>query len=406
MGKSTYFTGQPIFNQLLSLIPRRVIQASVSDHLSDRYYKRYKSYDHLVTMLYTCFQQCKSIREVITGMMASHHRLKHLGLHAPPRRSTLSEANNRRTDLFFSSVYSGLIKHYALFLPDSRAESRMENRLYLMDSTTIRLFSDIMQGAGTHPVNGKKKGGAKVHLLVKASDDLPVFATLTHAKKNDKEIFRHLQLPQGAIVVFDKGYNSYEQFSQWHNQGVTWVTRMSDVASQELIKQNDVTQKERQAGVIADDVVILGRLSNAKKTKRIKVRRITFYDTLTGKTFYFITNHRTFKASTIAAIYKRRWQIELLFKRFKQNYPLRYFLGESENAIRIQIWAALITDLLLSLVKKKVVKSWSFANIAAMVRLHLMNYINIYSFLENPEKALRNYNEPVPKAQLSLFNSS
>lgn len=406
MGKSTFFTGQPIFNQLLSFIPQHIVRSSVSKHDSDRYYKTFRSYDHLVTMLYTCFQQCKSLREVVTGMMASHHRLQHLRIQAPPRRSTLSEANNRRSELFFSSVYSGLIKHYGLFLPDSRIKGRMEQRLFLMDSTTIKLFSDIMQGAGTQPVNGKKKGGAKVHMLVKASDDLPVFATLTHAKKNDKEIFRHLQLPKGAIVVFDKGYNSYEQFDQWNRRGITWVTRMSDVASQELVRQNEVPAKEQQAGVIADDWVILGRPSNANKTKRIRVRRITFLDAQSGKTFYFITSHRKFRASVIAALYKRRWQIELLFKRFKHNYPLRYFLGESENAIRIQIWCSLITDLLLSLVKKRVKKSWSFANIAAMVRLHLMNYISLYAFLENPEKALRNYTEPIPKTQLSLFNSS
>jgi len=406
MGKNTFFTGQPIFSQLLSFIPRSIVQASVQEHSTDRYYKKYKSYDHLVTMLYACFQKCISLREVTTGMMASHHKLSHLGLASAPKRSTLSEANNHRSELFFSSIYSGLLKHYSLFLPDSRIGGRIQNRLYIMDSTTIKLFSDIMQGAGSHPVNGRKKGGAKAHIVVKASEDLPVFATITHAKKNDKEIYKYLSLPKGAIVVFDKGYNSYEKFDRWSRQQVTWVTRMSDVAAQELVQCHEVSEKEQGRGVQADDMVILGRPGNASKTRRITARRIRYCDQQTGRTFTFITNNRTFNASTVAGIYKRRWQIELLFKRFKHNYPLRYFLGQSENAIRIQIWCSLITDLLLNLVKKRVKRAWSFANIAAMVRLHLMNYIQIYSFLENPEKALINYSEPVPKLQLSLFNTS
>ncbi len=405
MSKSTFFTGQPIFCQLLNLIPRHLIASSVKEHSSDRYYKRYKSYDHLVTMLYTCFQKCSSLREVVTGLMACHHRLSHLGLKYVPRRSTLSEANNNRSHEFFSAVYERLYHTYYHFSPDSRLKGSIENRLFLIDSTTISLFSDIMKGMGSHPVNGKKKGGAKAHLVVKASEDVPVYSIITHASKSDKEIFKHVDLPEGAIVVFDKGYNSYEKFAEFNSQSITWVTRISDVAYQELIAHLPVSEKEKEAGVIADDKVLLGRPSN-RKTKKIAVRRITFYDSVTKKTFVFITNHKTFKASTIAAIYKRRWQIELLFKRLKQSYPLKHFLGESENAIKVQIWCALITDLLLSIVKKQLKKKWSFANICSMVRLHLMNYLDLILFLENPEKSLMNYSERLNQQQPSLFSSA
>lgn len=317
----------------------------------------------------------------------------------------MSEANNNRSHEFFSAVYERLYHTYYHFSPDSRLKGSIENRLFLIDSTTISLFSDIMKGMGSHPVNGKKKGGAKAHLVVKASEDVPVYSIITHASKSDKEIFKHLDLPEGAIVVFDKGYNSYEKFAEFNSQSVTWVTRMSDVAYQELIAHLPVSEKEKDAGVIADDKVLLGRPSN-RKTKKIAVRRITFYDSVTKKTFVFITNHKTFKASTIAAIYKRRWQIELLFKRLKQSYPLKHFLGESENAIKVQIWCALITDLLLSIVKKQLKKKWSFANICSMVRLHLMNYLDLILFLENPEKSLMNYSERLNQQQPSLFSSA
>lgn len=406
MSKSTFFTGQPIFNQLLSLIPRQIIQDSVRKFETDRYYKKFKSYDHLVTLLYACFQKCTSLREVVTGMMACQHKLAHLGLKAPTRRSTLSEAMNRRNHEFFSSVYHRLYQLHFDFSPDSRIGGKIEDRLFLLDSTTIRLFSEIMKGMGSRPVDGKKKGGAKAHMLVKSSDDLPVFTLLTHATKNDKEIFKHLNLPKGAIIVFDKGYNSYEQFEKWDKESVTWVTRMSDVAWQETIEHRTVTTRESKAGILSDDIVKLGRPSNEGSTKRITVRRITFDDKINGRVFTFITNNKTFKASTIAGIYKRRWQIELLFKRLKQNYPLKYFLGESENAIKSQIWCSLITDLLLAIIKKNVKKQWSFSNIAGMVRLHLMNYIDIYAFLSDPEKSLINYSESEPSLQLNLFNTS
>jgi hypothetical protein len=404
MSKNTFFTGQPIFNQLLSLIPRSIIGQASSEFQTDRYYKKFKSYDHLVTMLYTCFQKCGSLREVTTGLMACRQKLSHLGLSYTPRRSTLAEANNKRTCDFFSTVYFLLFRHYFEFLPDSRLKGSIENRLFLIDSTTISLFSEIMKGMGTRAVNGKKKGGAKAHLLVKASDDVPSFVMITHGSKNDKEILKHISLPPGAIVVFDKGYNKYSQFQQWHQQKVNWVTRMGVTSWQEVVKSLPVSDAEKQAGVISDQIVILGRPSN-KKTQRIKVRKVTFLDKEKQRIFTFITNNLKFKASNIAAIYKRRWQIELLFKRLKQSYPLKNFLGESENAIKTQIWCALITDLLLKIIKTKIKKQWSFANISAMVRLHLMNYIGLVDFLNNPEKSLLSYHEPEPQIQLELFRS-
>jgi hypothetical protein len=402
MRKNTFFTGQPIFSQLLKLIPSAIISHNVRKNGSDRYYKRFKSYDHLVAMLYASFERCSSIREVTTGLMACHHKLLHLGLKYLPKRSTLSEANGKRPEQFFADLYHDLYRHHFGVLPDSPMHGSIESRLFLIDSTTISLFTEVMKGMGTRAVDGRKKGGAKAHMLVKADQDVPCFTLITHATKNDKEILNKIKLPAGAIVVFDKGYNSYIQFAQWDKQNITWVTRMIDVAWQEQIALNNIDDKEKNAGVIADEKIRLGRPSNSP-TPKIIVRKITFYDAVSGRTFSFITNNTRFKASTIAAIYKRRWQIELLFKRLKQNYPLRYFLGESENAIKIQIWCSLITDLLLKIISNKTKKRWSFANLSAMIRLHLMNYISVIRFLNNPEKALLNYREASNDFQLKLF---
>lgn len=404
MSKNTFFTGQPIFNQLLSYIPKHLVRNAVQETNSDRYYKKFKSYEHLVTMLYTCFQKCTSLREVTTGMMACQHKLTHLGINYSPRRSTIAEANNNRNYEFFSSLYFRLYHYYYQFSPDSRLRGSIENRLFLIDSTTIGLFSEIMKGAGCKGLNGKKKGGAKAHMVVRANEDVPVFAMITHASKNDRDIFKKIELPKGAIAVFDKGYNSYEQFEKWNNESVTWITRMREDSSQEYLKSLPLNQQERKEGILSDDLVVLGRISN-RKTKKIKVRRILYLDKEKNRTFAFITNNIKYKASVITSIYKKRWQIELLFKRLKQTYPLRYFLGESENAIKTQIWCALISDLLLKIIKDKIRKKWSYANLSGMVRLHLMNYMNLVSFLMNPEKSILNYKEPIIDLQLKLFNS-
>jgi len=338
-------------------------------------------------------------------MMACQHKLFHLGIVHSPRRSTIADANNKRSCEFFSSIYFGLYHHYYRFSPDSRLKGSVENRLFLIDSTTINLFSEIMKGAGCKGLNGKKKGGAKAHMVVKANEDVPVFAMITHASKNDRDIFKKIELPKGAIAVFDKGYNSYTQFEKWNKQSITWITRMRHDSSQEFVKSFTITWEESKAGILSDDMIILGRMSN-RKTKKIKVRRILYNDKEKNRIFTFITNNFKYKASVVASIYKRRWQIELLFKRLKQTYPLRYFLGESENAIKTQIWCALISDLLLKIIKDKIHKKWSYANLSGMIRLHLMNYMSLLSFLKNPEKTLIDYKEPKLDFQLKLFNTT
>lgn len=402
MGNNTFFLGQPLFNQLLKLIPPRVIKSCTNKYQSDRYYKTFRSYDHLVSMLYSTLFKCTSLREVCTGLQACRSKLLHLGLQNTPRRSTLSDANRKRTEEFFADVYYGLYRHYYQNSSDSRRKKSVEKRLFIMDSTTIKLFTDVMKGAGAKPLNGKQKGGAKAHVLLKADEDIPQVIVLTPASKNDKTLSKHIQVPPGSILTFDKGYNSYKQYQKWTQQRITWVTRLSDVASVEELSSFQVDEKQQSEGILADQTVRLGRRSN-KPTPKIIVRKILYYDKQTNRTFAFITNNFRMKAITIATIYQNRWQIELFFKRIKKHYPLRYFLGDTENAIKIQIWCAFIADLLIKIVKDKVKKrNWSFSNIAGMIRQHLMTYINIFVFLDNPEKALLNYRAPEEKSQLQL----
>lgn len=386
MNKNTFFTGQPIFSQIINLIPRHKVNQLSKQYQSDKYYKKFKTYDHLISMLYCIFNDCTSIREVVTGLLACENKLLHLGVNYSVRRSTFSEANSNRTDRVFEAIYKVIYSQYGTCLPDSQKENWL-SRLYIFDSTTISLFQEILKNAGRSPMNGKRKGGIKAHTLIKSDEDVPCLVEFTSAAAHDAPFMKSVNLPNGSIAVFDKAYVDYNIFAQWEKQSVTFVTRIRKNSVYEVVGDFKVSDSQKLKGVISDKGIILGHNYHNKITK-VEARLVEYYDKSKNRTFQFLTNNFTFAPATIAEIYKRRWQIECLFKRIKQNYPLKYFLGESENAIRIQIWCALIADILLKYIKKSVRKKWAFSNLASMIRLHLMNYIHLGRFLENPEKAI------------------
>lgn len=394
-------------SQLLSLIPKSMVKELALEHGADRYCKNFFAYDHLVTLLFNSYTQCDSLRALIIGIQVNQHRLLHWGLLHTPRRSTLADANARRPSEFFEALFHRLHRLHMGVLPDSLPKNkRMLERLFIMDSTTISLFTEAMHGAGGYGKDGRKKGGAKAHVLMRAQEDVPCFVHITEAKRNDKVIFPLLKLPPGSIIVLDKGYNSYAQYRTWGQDQVSYITRLNENSIIRMEADRALSDNQKKLGVLADQLVELSRLSN-RKTTRLQARVVRFYDADKKREFSFLTNDFDHAPATIAALYKRRWQIELLFKRIKQNNPLRYFLGDSPNAIKIQIWSALIADLLVKVIKDRVEKSskrrWAFSNISAIIRQHLGTYVHLIHFLREPEKALLKYRPPdTPDRQLQL----
>ena len=382
MNKSTFFSGQPIFTQLLKLIPKDAILRIVRDNKADHYCKRFNTYEHLVTILYSIFNNCNSLREVTTGMMASEQRLAHLGVRYHPRRSTISDANSRRQAEVFENIYFSIFKRYAQFLSDSRIKSKA-SKLYILDSTTIRLFHEVLRTGGPNPANGKRKGGIKVHTMIRSDQDVPCMIRYSSGVANDSQFLRDIRLPKGSVIVFDRGYRDFATLNRFSNDGITWVTRRIKLFAFDIKKKIEILDNDKC--IISDRHVIMGH----KDIKhRVEGRLVRYRDPDTGQLYEFVTNNLKMNGSTVAALYRKRWQIESLFKRMKQNYPLKYFLGDSENAIKIQIWCSLIADLLLKIVKKAAAAKWSFSNLAAIVRLHLMTYIDLFAFLKSPEKSL------------------
>lgn len=409
MGKSSFFTGQPVFNQLLSFIPAELVRRLSKKHKADYYIKRFTASDHLVSMLFCAFHRCTSIRELITGLQANSHRLFHMRLTTTPRRSTLSDANKRRPEAFFQELFHQLFNlHYGV-LPDSLKGERLFKRLFVIDSTTFTLFCDVLKGAGVYGYNGRKKGGAKAHMLMRVQDQVPGFVHLTEAASSDKILMPLVTLPSKAVLIMDKAYVNYKLMTVWTEQEIDWITRLHPWLKFQVTQERKVKSIHRKQGVRSDQTILLGNPATQSRNPLQVARLVTYYDKASKKEFTFLTNNLKFSPLTVAQIYKERWNIETMFRGIKQNFQFHNFLGDSENAIKIQLWCTLIAHLLVSIVRDKVNKlrkrQWSLANITGMIRQHLTTYIHLIRFLLDPDKALIGYQHPIPREQLLLFKT-
>lgn len=399
MGKSSYFSSKSVFGQLISLIDDNLIKTSVKKSDSDRYVKHFKSKDHLISMLFCSFAKCNSLREVSGAMLGLSGKTRGFQLNHIPKRSTLSDANKTRKIDFFEDIYNKLLHQYGSFLSDSRIKDVLNKQVKIVDSSTISLFKDILSCVGRKSKEGKNKGGIKVHTVINADEKVPDLVWFTPATTHDHNFLEKLKCDEDTIYVFDKGYNDYSAFKHFTDRGTGFVTRIKDNALYDIVAQKEVSE-EIHSGVLSDEIIEMD-VKEGKTISKLKLRKVKFYDRENKRAFEFITNLFDLRADFIAALYKIRWQIELLFKQLKQNYPLKYFLGDNENAIKIQIYCVLIVNLLLTVIKKKLTRSWAFSNLVSFCKIHLFNHIQLIKFLENPEKDW--LVDKVVVKQLSIF---
>ncbi len=384
MDKSTHFFGTSVFGQLISLIDSKFISSSSKSCNSDRYVKKFTTKDHLISMLFCSFAKCSSLREVSGAMLGLAGKTNHFQLQHIPKKSTLGDANQRRDAEVFGKIYHKLLAKYGHVFSDSRIKDVIDKQIEIFDSTTISLFKDILQCVGRNPQNGKKKGGIKVHTIINVDQTVPKMVWFSEAAKNDHMLLEKLKMDSNTIYVFDKGYNDYKAFKKFTENQTGFVTRIKDNAVYEIIEQNTL-EENIHSGVI-EDTIIEVTVKEKNKESKLKLRKIRFYDRVLKREFEFLTNLFEMRPDLVSAIYKLRWQIELLFKQLKQNFPLKYFLGDNENAIKIQIYCALIANLLMTVIQKILKRRWAFSNLVSFCKIHLFNYIHLINFLENPEK--------------------
>ena len=392
MVKSTHFIGQPMYGLLINMIDKQKVMDFSKNVGGEKYIKSFDAWQHLLIMLFAVIKRLDSLREITAATYPEIRKFNHLGMTSLPRRSTLSDANARRPDIVFEAVYRDLYKTYKDELSaDSRKRQvpKWLNRLQIMDSTTISLFSNlIFKGVGRHPKTGKKKGGIKVHTIIHANEEVPSDIQFTSAATHDSFMLKPSHYGKGDILAVDRAYIDYEKFEEMSQNGVIYVTKM---------KKNLKYGIEDEAFVMNTDGLMKYKIQNVTFEKHVKdgddiihrARIVTYVDIKKSKAklVSLLTNDMSMEAEEIVEIYRKSWEIELIFKQLKQNFPLKYFYGESSNAIKIQIWVTLIANLLLMVIQKRIRnKSWSFSGLATIIRITLMYYINCYTFLEEPEK--------------------
>ena len=411
MGKITEIklVGQPIFKQIINLVDKVDIQGLIRKHESDYYYKSFKTRTHLFTMLFGILSRCDSMTEVCEGLRAMGGKLNHLGMDQAPAKSTACDGLRNRSHRFFEDLYFTLVKHYQSFLSDSRTFGLTFKEVLIIDSTTIRLFSDVLKGVGRNPKgDGRKKGGMKVHMLIDAVQSVGRFIKMTAAKVNDQKFLKSLELISDSMIVFDKAYNYYHQFALWTEKHVYFVTRMKKnaVYTVKEVKRTHY-RKKGLAKVLRDEIIELeyhpereDGTQDMKAKLRIRLRKVSYQDEQ-NRYFDFLTNNFDITAEDVAFLYKKRWGIEILFKKMKQNFQLHYFYGENENAIYTQVWCTLIAQLLLTVTQKIAQAKKAFSVVASLVRIHLISNLDVNELLRSTKRKFASKSIP-PGLQLSF----
>ena len=366
-----------LFSQLVALFNRARFAELVYRHQAERYAKGFSSWDQFVAMLFCQIAQAKSLREISGGLKSCLGKLRHLGVKQAPSKSTLSYANAHRPWQFFQALFYETLQWCQLAAPGKIKKFRFKNKLLSLDSSVISLCLALFPWAQFR----RTKGAVKLHLLLDHDGYLPSFACISEGKKHDVHIARLLSLAPGSIIAMDRGYNDYRLFANWTRNGVYFVTRLKDNADYLVLEQHPITAR---GNIVCDETIYFAAPAAQKKCP-FPLRRIVATDPDSGKSIVLLTNHFEFAASTIGAIYKDRWQIELFFKALKQNLKVKTFVGTSENALYIQIWTALIAMLLVKFLKFKASLNWSLSNLVAFLRWNLFTYRDLWDWLNRPE---------------------
>ena len=379
-----------IFSQLLQEIPRCDFQGLVKQYGAERAAKGFTSWKHLVSMLFCHLARAESLRDIEHGLAATEGKLIHLGMDEAPAHSTLSYANGHRPPELFRQLFYLLLERFqGLGMNTRKKKFRFKNKLLSLDATVIPLCLSLFPWAKFR----RKKGGVKVHVLLDHDVYMPRFVNVKVAKEHESAVAWEIQVPAESIVAMDMGYTDYDLYASWTGRHIWFVTRQKDNAAYEVVERRPVPQNRN---ILSDEVI---RLTGPKAPKDLLLRRVVIWVEEKGEELVLLTNHLGFGATTIAAIYKERWEIELFFKTLKQHLTIRTFVGTSENAVLTQIWTALIALLIIKWLHFRSQMGLAFATLAGVLRLILFTYRDLETWLREPFRTpplVPNLEQPLP----------
>lgn len=381
-----------LFTQVLSLVDRTDFSRAVYQWSAEKGAKGFRCWDQFVAMVFCQLASADSLREIEGGLATALGKLKHLGLRKAPSRSTLSYANEHRPWQLFETIFHQMAQQAHTLAAQQKRRFRFKNPLVSIDASTIDLCLSVFDWARFR----RKKGAIKLHLMLNHQGCLPSWAWITDGKVHDVHAAKLLDLEPGTIVAMDRAYVDYDLFDYWTGDGIWFVTRAKSNMKYRVLKTRPLP--DRSSVLLDQEIELTGY--NAQHKCHHRLRRVVVWDEKSQRELVFLSNHLDFAASTIAQIYKDRWQIELFFKAIKQNLKIKTFVGTSENAVQIQIWTALLCMLMLKILQMRSTFGWSLSNLAAMLRLNLLTYRDLWIWLDKP------FETPAigpPDAQLQLF---
>jgi hypothetical protein len=383
-------TNLNLFSQIISKLDRTSFKKIVSAKETDKHQKGYSSWTHLVSMLFCQFAKSQSVRDISNGLRSATGNLNHLGIQKAPSKSTISYQNKHRDWTLFKEYYFQMLSHLGQQAGFKQVKFRIKSKIFLLDSSTISLCLSLFDWAKYKT----KKGAVKMHTLLDYDGNLPAYVNITDGKTADNKGAYDVPLLNGSVIVADRFYNDFSLLNVWDSSEVFFVVRHKENIKYITIKENDLPDN-RHEHILKDEIIELtGNKSKLKYPK--KLRRVAIWDDVNEQVIEVITNQITWTANTISELYKSRWQIEIFFREIKQLLHIKSFIGTTENAVMIQIWSALITILVLKVLKEIAKYGWQLSNLVAFIRLNLFVKIDLQLWLDNP------FEVPHPKIKTSI----
>lgn len=367
-----------MFSQIIRLIPSDAFSRIVRDHDGERHARGFTCRQQLVSMLFCTLGKAQSLREISGGLATCEGKLKHLGI-TVPKKSTLSYANEHRPWEIYRDSFFYLLDQCRHKAKIHGKKFRIKKKIYSIDSTSIDLCLSMYDWAHFK----RSKGAVKIHLRLDHDGYLPDYAVITEGNVHDSQVLKDFSFDPDSITIMDRAYNDYIFFGSMCKTNAFFVTRLKSNAKYEVVESREIKGKN----ILRDDIIQFTGPATKKKCP-YPLRIVEFYDEKENRTFIYLTNNLKLAASTIARIYKERWNIETFFKALKQHIHIKTFVGTSFNAVKIQIWTALIAILLLKYLKLSSSFGWSLSNLAALLRMNLFTYRDLWEWINKPFETL------------------
>jgi len=367
-----------LFSQIISKLDRSSFKKLVTSKQSDKHQKGYNSWTHLVSMLFCQFAKSQSVRDISNGLRSATGNLNHLGVDRAPSKSTISYQNKHRDWNLFKDYYYQLLSSLGQQAGFKQVKFRIKSKIFLLDSSTISLCLSLFDWAKYKTA----KGAVKMHTLLDYDGNLPAYINISDGKTADNKGAYDIPLLKGSVIVADRYYNDFALLNVWDSNSVYFVVRHKENIQFTSIKEKELPD-DRHQDILKDEIIELSS-SRSKKRYPKRLRRVAIWNEENQQVIEVITNQMSWTANTISELYKSRWQIEIFFREVKQLLHIKSFIGTTENAVMIQIWTAMITILVLKVLKELAKYGWQLSNLVAFIRLNLFVKIDLQSWLDNP----------------------